>query len=103
MEAHAQSCIHDGTNKNIYVKIFLFGRIVCFCQRVSKSDDKVRVFYAIKNLSSFTRMVLTKVVTVGRRCYFKPKLDLAHRRTDANCIHRKDNAPKPLGPIISEL
>ena len=31
------------------------------------------------------------------------KLDLAHRRTDANCIHRKDNAPKPLGPIISEL
>ena len=23
------------------------------------------------------------------------KLDLAHRRTDANCIHRKDNAPKP--------
>ena len=31
------------------------------------------------------------------------KLDLAHRRTDANYIHRKDNAPKPLGPIISEL
>ena len=27
------------------------------------------------------------------------KLDLAHRKTDANCIHRKDNAPKPLGPI----
>ena len=32
-----------------------------------------------------------------------PKLDLAHRRTDANCIHRKDNAPKPLVPITSEL
>ena len=31
------------------------------------------------------------------------KLDLAHRRTDANCIHRKDNAPKPLVPITSEL
>ena len=31
------------------------------------------------------------------------KLDLAHRKTDANCIHRKDNAPKPLGPIISKL
>ena len=33
----------------------------------------------------------------------KRKLDLAHRRTDANCIHRKDNAPKPLVPITSEL
>ena len=31
------------------------------------------------------------------------QLDLAHRRTDANRIQRKDNAPKPLGPIISEL
>ena len=31
------------------------------------------------------------------------QLDLAHRRTDANCIHRKDNAPKPLVPITSEL
>ena len=31
------------------------------------------------------------------------KLDLAHRKTDANCIHREDNAPKPLGPIISKL
>ena len=33
----------------------------------------------------------------------KLKLDLAHQRTDANCIHRKDNAPKPLVPITSEL
>ena len=31
------------------------------------------------------------------------ELDLVHRRTDANCIHRKDNAPKPLVPITSEL
>ena len=31
------------------------------------------------------------------------KLDLVHRKTDANCIHRKDNAPKPLEPIISKL
>ena len=35
--------------------------------------------------------------------YISKKLDLAHRKTDANCIHRKDNAPKPLGPIISKL
>ena len=33
----------------------------------------------------------------------KFKLHLAHRRTDANCIHLKDNAPKPLGLIIREL
>ena len=24
------------------------------------------------------------------------KLDLSHRRTDANCIHQKENSPKPL-------
>ena len=39
--------IHSGTNKNIYFKIFSFGSIVCSCQRVSTSEDKVRVFYAI--------------------------------------------------------
>ena len=41
-------CIHSGTNMNIYFKIFSFGRIVCSRQRVSTSEDKVRVFYAIK-------------------------------------------------------
>ena len=34
---------------------------------------------------------------------FNCELDLAYRKTDGNCIHRKDNAPKPLGPIISKL
>ena len=41
MEAHAQSCVHDGTNKNIYFKIFSFGRVVFSRQCVSNSEDKV--------------------------------------------------------------
>ena len=45
----------------------------------------------------------TKVIWIGRKKYSKDKLDLAHRKTDANCIHSKDNAPKPLGPTISNL
>ena len=24
------------------------------------------------------------------------EIDLAHRRTDTNCIHQKDNSPKPI-------
>ena len=43
------------------------------------------------------------IVGFRRLPNLKDQLDLAHRRTDANCIHRKDNVPKPLGPIISQL
>ena len=41
-------CIHSDTDKNIYIKIFSFGRIVCSRQGESTSEDKVTVFYAIK-------------------------------------------------------
>ena len=40
--------VHSGTDKNIYFKIFSFGRIVCSCQGISTSQDKVMVFYTIK-------------------------------------------------------
>ena len=39
--------IHSGTDKNIYFKIFSFGRIVCSRQGESTSEDKARAFYAI--------------------------------------------------------
>ena len=55
VQVHAQSCIHNGTNKNIYFKNILNLVIhVCSRQHVSISENKVRVFYAIKfNLSRF--------------------------------------------------
>ena len=40
--------VHTGTDKNISFKIFSFGRVVCSRQGESTSEDKVRVFYAIK-------------------------------------------------------
>ena len=40
------------------LKIFSFGRIVCSRQRASTSEDKVRVFYAIKLV--FTQINISK-------------------------------------------
>ena len=40
--------VHTGTDKKISFKIFSFRRVVCSRQGESTSEDKVRVFYAIK-------------------------------------------------------
>ena len=53
VEAHARSCIYIVVRTRIFIlKIFSFGRIVCSRQSESTSEDKVRVFYAIKILFS---------------------------------------------------
>ena len=54
-------------------------------------------------LDFFTQLKVIHVVPPTFKLKVQLELDLAHRKTDANCIHRKDNAPKPLGPIISKL
>ena len=49
MEAHARSCVYILVPTRIFLlKIFSFGRVVCSRQGESTSEDKVRVFYAIK-------------------------------------------------------
>ena len=50
VEAHAQSCVYIVVRTRIFIlkQIFLFGRIVCSRQSISTSENKVRVFYAIK-------------------------------------------------------
>ena len=52
---------------------------------------------------TLTMLNLYQKTPKGATTKIQVKLDLAHRKTDANRIHRKDNAPKPVGPIISKL
>ena len=51
--AHAQSTHAQGTNKNISFKNIRVGRGCLLSQTHSTSEDKVRVFYAIKMCVQF--------------------------------------------------
>ena len=49
MEAHARSCVYILVPTRIFLlKIFSFGHVICSRQGESTSEDKARVFYAIK-------------------------------------------------------